>query len=332
MMGSAAGDPTSMNQTIDWEKAAPTWQRHHEQVARQFWPPATLYVVATPIGNLADLSLRAWHALQYCDVIAAEDTRTTRALLDAWGIATPTLAAHRHNERQAAEAITARLAAGERVALVSDAGAPAVSDPGGRIVRSVQAAGFGVMPLPGPSAVVAALMASGATSDEAPGFAFAGFLPSRPAARRKWLEQWLGWPVPVVMFETPHRLRAALEDLMAAAGPERVVTLARELTKRFEEIRTLPLGELVAWLQAGAHRDQGEFVLVVHAPAAQADGTADALSPEHARLMQALLAELSLRDAVRIAALATGLPRDRLYAWALQRRADGGAGRVDQSV
>lgn len=311
-----------MDQTIDWEKAAPTWKRHHDLVVGQFWPQATLYVVATPIGNLADMSLRAWQALRCCDVIAAEDTRTTRALLDAWGIATPMLAAHRHNEQQAAEAIVQRLAAGERVALVSDAGAPAVSDPGARIVRAVQAAGYGVTPLPGPSALLAALMASGATSDEAPGFAFAGFLPSRAAARRRWLGEWLAWPVPVVMFEAPHRLRAALDDLAKLAGPGRVVTLARELTKRFEEIRTLPLGELIPWLQAGAHRDQGEFVLVVHAAVAQAQ-SGPALPAECTRLMHALLSELSLRDAVRIGALATGLPRDRLYAWALQYRANG---------
>lgn len=312
-----------MNDALDWENAGLTWKRHAEQVLEQSWPSACLYVVATPIGNLADMSLRAWQALRGCDAVAAEDTRTTRALLDAWGIRTPLLAAHRHNEQQAADTIIRRLAEGQRVALVSDAGAPAVSDPGARIVRCVQAAGYRVVPLPGPSAVIAALMASGATSDDAPGFAFAGFPPNKPVARRKWLAQWLAWPVPVVLFEAPHRLGAMLDDLVQVAGGDRVVTLARELTKRFEEIGTLPIAAMQEWLGADAHRGQGEFVLVIHAPP-RGGVVDDALSAEHGRLMAALLAELSVRDAVRIGARATGLPRDRLYAWALAHQRDGG--------
>lgn len=315
-----------MTDSADWEQAGPTWKRHAGQVAEQSWPAGCLYVVATPIGNLGDLSLRAWEALRRCDAIAAEDTRTTRALLDAWGIATPLLAAHRHNEREAAQALIARLAAGERIALVSDAGAPAVSDPGARVVREVQAAGYRVIPLPGPSAVITALMASGATSDEEPGFAFAGFVPSKAQARRKWLDQWLAWPVPVVMFETPHRLRAALRDLADVAGPDRVVTVARELSKRFEEIHTLPAGQVLAWLDADAHREQGEFVLVVHV-AARAEAADEDLTTEQQRLMAVLLEELSVRDAARIGARVTGLARDRLYAWALEasgRRSDAG--------
>lgn len=307
-----------MTDSADWEQIGPTWKRHAEGVAGQSWPAGALYVVATPIGNLGDLSLRAWEALRRCDAIAAEDTRTTRALLDAWGIDTPLLAAHRHNEREAAEAVIRRLAQGERIALVSDAGAPAVSDPGARVVREVQAAGHRVVPLPGPSAVIAALMASGATRDEEPGFAFAGFMPSKAQARRKWLDRWLAWPVPVVMFETPHRLRAALQDLSAAAGPDRRVTVARELSKRFEEIRTLPAGEALAWLDEDAHRGQGEFVLVVHADEREEAPDED-LSPEQRRIMGALLEDLSVRDAARIGARATGLARDRLYAWALAR-------------
>ncbi|CAM5213445.1 Ribosomal RNA small subunit methyltransferase I OS=Castellaniella defragrans OX=75697 GN=rsmI PE=3 SV=1 [Castellaniella defragrans] len=308
-----------MNDLYDWGNAGLTWKRHSEQAALQSWPQGCLYVVATPIGNLADLSLRAWHALRRCDAIAAEDTRTTRALLDAWGIQTPLLAAHRHNEQQAAEVIVQRLSEGQRVALVSDAGAPAVSDPGARVVRCVQAAGYRVVPLPGPSAVITALMASGATSDEAPGFAFAGFAPSKAGARRKWLAQWLAGPVPVVLFEAPHRLPAMLEDLVRVAGGERRLTLARELTKRFEEICTLPVSEMRPWLQADEHRGQGEFVLVVHAPTAPDDAD-DALSAEHVRLMRALLAELSVRDAVRVGVQATGVSRDVLYAWALAQR------------
>ena len=308
-----------MDESSDWDHIGPTWKRHSEQAAGQHWPQGCLYVVATPIGNLADLSLRAWQALRLCDAVAAEDTRTTRALLDAWGIQTPLLAAHRHNEQQAADAIVQRLAEGQRVALVSDAGAPAVSDPGARVVRCVQAAGYRVVPLPGPSAVITALMASGATSDEAPGFAFAGFAPSKAGARRKWLEQWLAGSVPVVMFEAPHRLAATLSDLAVMAGPGRRLTLARELTKRFEEICTLPAAEMPQWLQEDAHRGQGEFVLVVHAPALRSDA-GESLSAEHLRLMRALVAELSVRDAVRIGAQATGLPRDGLYAWALAQQ------------
>ncbi|WP_368641096.1 16S rRNA (cytidine(1402)-2'-O)-methyltransferase [Castellaniella ginsengisoli] len=311
-----------MTDSADWEKAGPTWKRHAELAAGQSWPAGCLYVVATPIGNLEDLSLRAWEALRRCDAIAAEDTRTTRTLLDAWGLATPLLAAHRHNERDAAQAVIGRLARGERIALVSDAGAPAVSDPGARVVREVRAAGYRVVPLPGPSAVIAALMASGATSDETPEFAFAGFMPPKAQARRKWLDRWLAWPVPVVMFEAPHRLRAALQELAAAAGPARRVTIARELSKRFEEIHTLPAGEALAWLDEDAHREQGEFVLVVHAGERAAEPD-EALTPEQRRLMESLLEDLSVRDAARIGARATGLARDRLYAWALAReRAD----------
>lgn len=154
-----------------------TWKRLIERVGTQSWPAATLYVVATPIGNLADLSVRAWQTLLRCDVVAAEDTRSTRPLLQAWGIETPLMSAHRHNEASAAEAIVERLHRGERVALVSDAGAPAVSDPGARIVKAVREAGFTVVPLPGASAVITALMATGVTTDENPAFAFAGFLP-----------------------------------------------------------------------------------------------------------------------------------------------------------
>lgn len=176
-----------MNDDKQAMEAPVTWKRLAEQVAGQHWPAPALYVVATPIGNLGDLGLRAWQALRQCDVIAAEDTRSSRPLLDAWDIRTPLMAAHRHNEAAAAEAIVQRLEAGQRVALVSDAGAPAVSDPGARIVRRVREAGFPVVPVPGPSAVITALMGAGVTSDENPAFVFAGFPPPKQGARRKWL-------------------------------------------------------------------------------------------------------------------------------------------------
>jgi len=296
-----------------------TWKRLAERMAGQSWPEGCLYVVATPIGNLGDLGLRAWQTLLRCDAIAAEDTRTSRALLDAWGVRTPLMAAHRHNENEAAQAIIQRLARGERIALVSDAGAPAISDPGARIVRQVLEAGYRVVPIPGPSAVIAALMASGATSDEAPGYAFAGFPPARAMARRKWLQSWGRLDVPVVMFESPHRLRACIDDLAAACGADRRLTVARELSKRFEQIHTVTLDDAPGWLDEDPHRGQGEFVLILHpAPAPAVDPEA-ALAPEHVRLMEALLEDLSVRDAARIGAKATGVPRDALYAWALRR-------------
>jgi len=295
-----------------------TWKRLADKVAEQHWPAGTLYVVATPIGNLGDLGLRAWQALSRCDVIAAEDTRASRPLLDAWGISTPLMAAHRHNEAAAAQAIIQRLAQGERVALVSDAGAPAVSDPGARIVRAVREAGHGVVAIPGASAVIAALMASGATSDENPAFVFAGFMPPKSAARQKWLRRWCALPAPIVMFESPHRLEAAVADLLQVCGPDRKLTLARELTKRFEQVHTLTLGEAESWLSADAHRRQGEFVLIVHE--AQESSANEEVDPASLELLDALLENLSVRDAARVAARVTGLPRDELYTLALSRR------------
>ena len=309
-----------MNQNVS-PAAGDAWSRVAESVAGQHWPAATLYVVATPIGNLGDLGLRAWHALQRADVIAAEDTRASRKLLDAWGVGTPLMAAHRHNEASAAQAICERLAQGQRVALVSDAGAPAVSDPGARVVRAVREAGYAVVPVPGPSAVIAALMGSGVTSDENPAFAFAGFAPPKAAARQRWLRTWCALPAPVVLFESPHRLAATLADLLEVCGPARKLTVARELTKRFEEIATFALGEGAAWLAADPHREQGEFVLIVHADeAGEDDGEVDARADA---LLDALLETLSVRDAAKVAAKVTGLPKDALYSRALRKTAAG---------
>jgi len=293
------------------------WKRLAERIATQHWPEATLYVVATPIGNLGDLSLRAAETLRRVDVIAAEDTRASRALLDAWDIRTPLVTAHRHNEAMAAQEVIRRLALGERVALISDAGAPAVSDPGARIVRAVREAGYRVVPLPGPSAVIAALMASGATSDENPAFVFAGFPPSKQGTRRKWLQTWAAVSAPIVMFESPHRIDAAIRDMLEVCGPQRLLTIARELTKRFEEIETMPLQVAVDALQAGSQRQQGEFVLILHeAPAVAADAQCDA---QTLLLLDALLETLSVRDAAKVAAKVSGVARDTLYQLALER-------------
>ncbi len=288
-----------------------------ERVQSQTWPQHTLYVVATPIGNLGDFSLRGWQCLTICDVIAAEDTRSTRPLLDAWGVQTPLIAAHRHNEAQAAEQIVARLTQGERVALVSDAGAPAVSDPGGRIVRAVRAAGFQVVAIPGASAVITALMGSGVTSDENPAFVFAGFLPHKSMARKKWLQGWAQTPAPVVMFESPHRIQAAIKD-MAELFPDRQITFARELTKRFEQVHTCELTQAVEWLEQDSYRQQGEFVLILHAAAqTEASQSLDAVTEQW---LLALLEQVSARDAVKVAVKATGLPRDVIYDWVLAHK------------
>lgn len=307
----------TMNDSSDFIDSGATWDRLVERVGGQSWPPSTLYVVATPIGNIGDLSLRAWQTLARCDVIAAEDTRSSRPLLDAWAITTPLVAAHRHNEAQAAQSLLARLAAGERVGLISDAGAPAISDPGARIVRAVRDAGYGVVAIPGASAVITALMASGATSDENPAYVFAGFAPPRAAARQAWLRQWCALPAPVVMYESPHRLEASMRDLLAVCGPSRKVTIARELTKRFEQVVTLELEQVPAWLAADSHRSQGEFVLIVHEAVREATG--QGLDAATGQLMDALLETVSVRDAARVAAKVTGLPRDVLYAQALER-------------
>jgi 16S rRNA (cytidine1402-2'-O)-methyltransferase len=316
-MGADDAYSASASDTADIAaSAAGVWPRLAERVATQHWPASTLYVVATPIGNLGDLSLRAQMTLQRCDVIAAEDTRSTRPMLEAWGIRTPLMAAHRHNEAQAAQAIVGRLAAGERVALVSDAGAPGVSDPGARVVRAVREAGFTVVPIPGASAVIAALMGSGVTTDENPAFVFAGFAPSKRVARQRWLAQWTAVPAPVVIYESPHRLRETLRDVVETCGAGRQITIARELSKRFEEIVTLPASEALTWIDA-PHREQGEFVLIVGAPPEQEETGIDGRAGE---ILQWCMEVTSVRDAARLASRITGVPRDALYAHALTLR------------
>ena len=310
-----------MSEPVLPEELPSAWQRVAERVDAQSWPSHALYVVATPIGNLGDLTLRAWQALDRADVIAAEDTRASRTLMDAWGISTPLIAVHRHNEASAAAAIVERLEAGLRVALVSDAGSPAVSDPGGRVVQAVHAAGLKVVPLPGPSAVIAALMATGITTDAHPGFVFAGFAPTKSTARQRWMRAWTQLPAATVFYEAPHRILASVQDLLEVLGPDRQVAFARELTKRFEEIASMPLAQAPAWLAADSHREQGEYVVIVSAPevVASAELEIEGGAAIDAWL-DALLESVSVRDAARIAAKATGLPRDTLYARALARK------------
>lgn len=308
-----------MNELSTERQGEATWNRLTERVGAQSWPASTLYVVATPIGNLSDFSLRAWQTLLRCDVIAAEDTRSTRPLLQAWGVETPLIAAHRHNEASAAQAIVQRLEQGERVALVSDAGAPAVSDPGARIVRAVREAGFRVVPLPGASAVIAALMATGVTTDENPAFAFAGFLPPKRAARLKWLQPWSQFKGPVLMFEGPHRLKATVADLLEVCGPERQISIARELSKRFEQVHTLRLAEALDWLEADSRHSQGEFVLILHAaPVRESAVDLDEIDETTQVWMRVLLETMSVKDVAKVAMKVTGIGRDVLYNYAVQ--------------
>ena len=310
-----------MTENIHPAEPAPDWSRLVSRVDAQSWPGACLYVVATPIGNLGDLSLRAWQALCRADVIAAEDTRATRVLLDAWGIQTPLMASHRHNEAEAADFIVQRLQSGERVALVSDAGSPAVCDPGARVVATVLAAGFRVIPLPGASALICALMAAGVTDDQHPEFMFAGFAPAKAMARQKWFKRWVAQPHTLVYYETPHRIAASLKDLYAAVGSDRKVTLARELTKRFEQLCTIALSDAETWIAEDSHREQGEYVVILH-PELRADSQADTEQEVAASLdhwIDAMLPLVSVRDIAKIISQATGVTRDSVYARTLSR-------------
>jgi 16S rRNA (cytidine1402-2'-O)-methyltransferase len=272
--------------------------------------PGILYVVATPIGNLADASPRSVEALRAADLVACEDTRTSRTLLARHGIAARTVALHQHNERAASAKLVVALEQGRNVAMVSDAGTPGVSDPGALLVACAHRAGIRVVPVPGPSAAMAALSAAGF---EAGRFLFAGFLPASRPARRKALEA-LDLPYPVVLYEAPHRVREALADLLARFGAAREIVIARELTKKFEEVARLPLGAAQAWLEAQPHREQGEFVIVL-APGAEARPQSEA---DAERVLGVLLETLPAGEAARLAARITGVQRNVLYRMALE--------------
>ena len=275
-------------------------------------------MLATPIGNLADLSLRAIHVLGLVDAVACEDTRVTGGLLRHLGLDKALLALHQHNEHAAAVGVLARLAAGQRVAYASDAGTPAISDPGAVLVAAVVAAGYRVVPIPGASSAVAALSAAGDVL--AQGFAFIGFLPGKGADRRSALAAAASAPGCQVLFEAPHRIEALAAGL-AEAAPARRVTLCRELTKQFESISTMPAAELPGWLAGDANRCRGEFVLVLHAlPALVPPAGAAGLSAEAERLLGPLLRELPLKQAVALAAELSGAPRNALYERALALR------------
>ncbi len=282
----------------------------------QQYPAGTLYVVATPIGNLADLSLRALHVLALADTIACEDTRHTGALLRHLGLDKPLIALHAHNESSAAARVIGLLGEGWRVAYVSDAGTPAISDPGAGLVAAVQRAGLRAVPIPGASSAVAAISVAG--DAQAQGFRFVGFLPAKGGERRTAVQAVAACADQQVLFEAPHRIESLLAAL-AEGLAARAVTLCRELTKQFETVVTLPAADLPAWLAADPNRARGEFVLVVHAlaPAAPSDA---ALPADVLKVLQALLVELPVKQAVALAATITGAPRNALYAAALALR------------
>ena len=289
-------------------------QAAQDAAGGQQHPTGTLYVVATPIGNLADISLRALHVLGLVDAIACEDTRHTQQMLRAYGLERPgaqLLALHQHNEAEAAQAVLERLGQGQRVAYVSDAGTPAISDPGARLVRSVRQAGHRIVPLPGASSITSVLSAAGMTGD---GFVFTGFLPNKASERQQAVQAIAQEARAVVLLEAPHRIGALL-DALAVLG-ERPVTIGRELTKQFEQIETLPAQALPPWLAERPEHQRGEFVLVVH------DQAQAAAPGDGERVLQCLLAELPLKTAVRLAAEISGEPRNALYERALALKKD----------
>jgi len=271
-------------------------------------------VVATPLGNLRDLTLRALDVLATASVIAAEDTRVTSVLLRRYGIATQALSLHAHNEAARVATLLAMLAAGKSVALVSDAGTPAISDPGARLVRAVGDAGYAVIPLPGPSALAAAVSAAGL---DAEAFAFLGFLPQKAKSRRELLATFADLPAAIVIYEAPHRVRATAADLTAALGADRVLVVARELTKTFETITRIALGDADAWFAADPNRERGEFVLIVDVRPAAQRNVEEGLTADAERWLVALLDELPPARAARVVAAATGLKREVIYARAL---------------
>ena len=277
-----------------------------------------LYVLATPIGNLRDLTLRALDILRSVDAICAEDTRVTAALLTRYGITTRPRAFHRHNEAREIPGILQALAEGHSVALVSDAGTPAISDPGARLVRAVVEAGYRVVPIPGASAVAAAVSAAGLAAER---FVFIGFLPMQAKARRSVLDAFGALPAALVLFEAPHRIVDTVGALAQAIDARRTIVIAREITKAFETFARMPLADAPAWLAADANRTRGEFVLIVDAPLPE--GASAALPAEARRLLAALLDELPPARAARVAAHAMGLPRDLLYDHALALKGAG---------
>ncbi|WP_333708386.1 16S rRNA (cytidine(1402)-2'-O)-methyltransferase [Tepidimonas ignava] len=281
----------------------------HRLAAEQHYPAQALYVVATPIGNRADITLRALHVLALADTVACEDTRHTAQLLRGYGLQRPLLAVHEHNEASAAHEVVQRLLSGQRVAYVSDAGTPGISDPGARLCAAVQAAGLRCIPVPGASSVTALLSVAGLNDGAV---TVAGFLPPKGQARAQALQRSLALPTAVLLLEAPHRIERLADELRPLGA--RRVTVGRELTKQFEEIATLPCAELGAWLLERPERLRGEFALVLHGPVTVGGHAGPELDAEARRVLALLLQELPAARAARLAAAITGAPRDALYA------------------
>ncbi|MBU1237537.1 MAG: 16S rRNA (cytidine(1402)-2'-O)-methyltransferase [Gammaproteobacteria bacterium] len=269
-----------------------------------------MYVVATPIGNLGDITLRALETLRGADMIACEDTRHAQALFAHHGIDAQAMPLHEHNEAAASVRLVEALRAGRRVALISDAGTPGISDPGARACAAARAAGFRVVPLPGPNAAITALSAAGLPDAH---FLFIGFLPPKPTARRHEIESLKGVPAALVFYEAPHRIEETVADLAALLEPERTLAVARELTKLFEQIAVMPLADGPAWLAADDNHRRGEFVLVVSSPPPRVG-----IDAETERVLKVLLDELPVKQAAKLAATITGSAKNALYERALQ--------------
>ncbi|WP_256210184.1 16S rRNA (cytidine(1402)-2'-O)-methyltransferase [Nitrosospira briensis] len=273
--------------------------------------PGTLYVIATPIGNLRDITLRALDVLAAVDVIAAEDTRTTAHLLRHYSITGKMMSLHQHNESSTAMKIVNLLSRGEAVALVTDAGTPGISDPGAILVKQVREHGYKTMPIPGANAAACALSIAGMPT---PHFLFYGFLPATAGLRRRDLENLKSYPYTLIFYEAPHRILDSIEDLVEVLGAKRQITIARELTKLFESIHACALGEATAWLKADPNRQKGEFVLLISGAPARPQGE---LSEQGQRTLALLLRDMPLKQAVRLAAEISGESKNTLYSLAL---------------
>ena len=272
-----------------------------------------LYIVATPIGNLGDITRRAIEVLTDVDLIAAEDTRTSQKLLAHYDIRTPMMALHEHNEREQSSEIIKKIQSGQKIALISDAGTPLISDPGYHLVAAAHQAQLTVHPIPGASALIAALSASGLPTDR---FVFEGFLPSKSMARQAYLQKLLDETRTLIFYEAPHRLLESLESMLAVFGAQRVAVLAREITKLYETIKQLPLGELTEWVRAHPEQQKGESVIMLAGSPPGPDKQHVQLEVDH--LLTVLLTKLSVKDAAHLVSDLTGLGKNQLYARALE--------------
>jgi 16S rRNA (cytidine1402-2'-O)-methyltransferase len=271
-----------------------------------------LYVVATPIGNLQDMTARAIQVLKEVDVIAAEDTRHSSKLLQHFNIHTPLVSYHDHNEKEATDMMMSYLSNGKSVALISDAGTPLISDPGFYLVKHVRQAGYRVIPIPGATALIAALSVAGLPTNR---FVFEGFLPAKTQGRQEKIKQFIHETGTAICYESPHRIIDSLKDMQVILGDMRYVVLARELTKTYETIYGAPLGELLAWIQADSNRQRGEFVVLIHP--AEVESKQDVNEPAK-KILVLLLEELSVKKAVNLAVKITGVNKNTLYDYALK--------------